>query len=738
MTVAILTEKPSAARNFAKALGGPSGTYNGEAYVIVAALGHLFEFVDPSDMVDPALKGSYSKWNLPDLPWDHSQMDFKRALTKGSAKTLATIKQACASASEIVIATDVDPTGEGQAIAWNILDEIGMHHKRITRMDFTDEAPASLQKSFTARQALPPMEQDPEYMKADYRARFDLLSMQFTRVATLQSGQREVLRQGRLKSAIVLLVGDQQKAHDDYTKTVSYQARYRDENDVLYTDPAQPLFAAEAEVPGGRAASAVTLDKRSDKRTAPRRLLDLSALSARLSTKGHKASTVLQTYQKMYEDQIVSYPRTDDKTITKAQFAELLPLVDRIAGVVGVDTALLTHRKPRATHVKDTGAHGANRPGLRVPPSLDALKAKYGPLSAAIYEELARSFLAIVAEDYLYESQEGHVTDAPTYLGRAAVPKSMGWKLVFSDTDAVEDDENAAGLGKRAEPIIHEIVPPRPEKPSMTWLMKQLERRNVGTGATRTSTYAEVTNASAKFTLLSESRGRITMTEIGQMSYRMLPGTRIGDLSLTEQVYASMDAIAAGTTTAEAELAKVAPWIKEDIDTMGRNALTMRKELGVSEEKIVQKEKFQGTWARTGEAVSFNRVWSGHTFTDKECTELLAGKEIEFSATSAKTGNDFNARGTLEKQNFNGHDYVGFKVDFGPKKDASGKPVPPSEFLGVQISAADQAKLGAGERVFLQGMMGRKKKAFDATVSFGPNPERGGEVGMIMHFEPRK
>ena len=37
----ILVEKPSAARNFAAALGGMKGTFNGESYVIVAARGHL-------------------------------------------------------------------------------------------------------------------------------------------------------------------------------------------------------------------------------------------------------------------------------------------------------------------------------------------------------------------------------------------------------------------------------------------------------------------------------------------------------------------------------------------------------------------------------------------------------------------------------------------------------------------------------------------------------------------------
>lgn len=33
----------------------------------------------------------------------------------------------------------------------------------------------------------------------------------------------------------------------------------------------------------------------------------------------------------------------------------------------------------------------------------------------------------------------------------------------------------------------------------MKWLMKQLEKRDVGTGATRTSAYSEVTNDKAKY-----------------------------------------------------------------------------------------------------------------------------------------------------------------------------------------------------------------------------------------------
>ncbi|WP_328964199.1 hypothetical protein [Streptomyces virginiae] len=71
--------------------------------------------------------------------------------------------------------------------------------------------------------------------------------------------------------------------------------------------------------------------------------------------------------------------------------------------------------------------------------------------------------------------------------------------------------------------------------------MKQLEKRDVGTGATRTSAYSEVTNDKAKYPLLTEKGRELRPAQAGEMSWRLLPGTRIGDLGLTEKVYADMD-----------------------------------------------------------------------------------------------------------------------------------------------------------------------------------------------------
>lgn len=63
--------------------------------------------------------------------------------------------------------------------------------------------------------------------------------------------------------------------------------------------------------------------------------------------KEYTTEQITETYQKMYDDKIVSYPRTEDNAITIDDFNELLPYADKIAAVVGIDSKLLSHKDPR-------------------------------------------------------------------------------------------------------------------------------------------------------------------------------------------------------------------------------------------------------------------------------------------------------------------------------------------------------------------------------------------------------
>ena len=722
--IGILTEKPSAGRNFAKALGGMSGVYNGESYTIVTARGHLYEFVDPDKQVTPTLSSKYKSWDLVNLPWDEHDFQWKRIPKKDTSATIKLIKDVLSKCDEIVIATDVDVTGEGELLAWEILDEANIKAKKYSRMFFVDESPASLQKGFVTRKPIASMSQDMDYIKALYRSKWDYMSMQFTRIATKCGDGQSVLRQGRLKSCMVQLVGDALKALKLYKKIPFYQNKFRDENGTIFSNPDEPMFPNKTQVPNTYTDSKVIVDSKTMKSTAPPRLLDLASLSAILSSKGVKANDVLTVYQKMYEAQILSYPRTDDKVITPEQFDELLPKIDDIAAVVGVNTALLTHRTPRNTHVKTGGAHGANRPGPNVPKSLDDLR-QYGACAPMLYEILAKNYLAILAEDYEYEHQEGHLEKYPAFKGSANVPKSLGYKAVFSDSDADEDvvDDASNGLGTIASPFIYEGFPPKPPTPTWNWLKNQLAKHDVGTGATRTSIYAEVTNDKAKYPLLIEKKGKLSMTEYGEMSYLLLKDTHIGSIAITEQLMKDMRDIAAGKANPDECLSRVKQLVIDDIEIMKRNSIEMRKELNIMEK--TEKERYTGTW--NGKEVSFAREWGGHRFTDEECEALCDGKEINIHGLVSKAGKTYGVKGKLSDLVYNGKKYVGFeRLGFADSNTI------PDEWCKHKFTDDEKAMLEAGKSVQLDGCVSKKGNVFACKVHWGKDEE--GKWKIIPEF----
>lgn len=722
--IGILTEKPSARRNFEKALGGVKGKFNGEEYILTNARGHLYELKMPEYQVPAEKIEKYRLWRLADLPWDKNDIKWERQSVKGASSDLKSIKNTLSACDEIVIASDDDPTGEGSLLAWEIIDELKLSRKKISRMYFVDESPKSIQDAFINRKPLTTSDKDPDYVKAWFRSRWDFLSMQFTRIATANGNGRAVLRNGRLKSAINYLVGAQIDAVNSYQKIPSYQNRFRDDNGVVYANPEEESFKTRDEVPQTYAKSDVVVDSKIIKHTAPPKLLDLAGLSAILSSEGFKAAEVLSVYQKMYEQQLLSYPRTEDKVITPEQFDELLPKVDKIADVVGANKALLTHRSPRTTHVKTGGSHGANRPGPNVPNSLEELEAKFGKLGSRIYKILASNYLAMLAEDYEYENQKGHLKDYPAFVGSANVPKSLGFKAIFNEDDEV--DENTKGLGQVAEPFVYEGFPPKPQEPTMKWLMKQLEKHDVGTGATRTSTYAEVTNQKTKYPLLKETKGKISMTDFGQMNYMLLPNTKIGDLKLTESLMGDMRDIAKGEKDPEAILNEVADLVRADIETMSENGQKMRKELGVQMAVVNENDYARGNW--NGKDVKFKKVIRGYELTDDEIQKLLDGETLKFTFT-AKSGKPYRMEGKLADLEFKGEKgkvikYVGVDLQFTNEV--------PDEFCKHKFTDDEKAMLEQGKAILVDDYVSKKGNNFSAMTRWGEKED--GTTGLILEF----
>lgn len=576
--ICILTEKPSAAKNFATALGGFKGNYCGQDYIIVNSVGHIFEYPDdPSSLVKASLADKYKSWDIKNLPWNEEDFIWKKKRRAGTKDIYNKIKESCMKAEEIVIATDNDPTGEGTLLADEILLNLNLKGKIFSRMFFEDESTKSIQRAFKNRVNIDNLEEDPDFIKADYRSKWDYLSMQFTRIASNASKRYAVLRNGRLKSFMNTLVGDELEAYNNYKPISIYQDAFLDEEGVWYIKKDNKNYLKKEDVSlKDLHESRVIYEEPIRKSTPPPKLLDLASLASILASLGYKAGYVKDVYQKMYNDSVVSYPRTEDSVITYEQFNDLLPNINAIADLVGIDKIHLTHRIPRSTHVKKSATHGANRPGSNIPSSLLELDKKYGRGASLIYKTLAVNTLTMFCEDYIYDVLPGYIKDFPDYKGSVTTPISLGYKNIWSiDDEKIEEKK----LGNIAKPSVKEIIKKRPPYPTMKWLMKQLEKYNVGTGATRTGVYAEVTNEKAKYPLMKDDKGKISLTTYGTDNYILLKNTHIGNSELTEQLQIEMKYIADNPDTdIYALLHNMQNYVTDDLKTMMDNSKSLKGE----------------------------------------------------------------------------------------------------------------------------------------------------------------
>ena len=745
MTYLLIVEKPSAAKNFAAALGGPAGSFEGQSYKIQTLYGHMLEFVEPHEMVDASEADQFKSWSPETMPWDASRMSWqKRAQVTKNMKTgkkqskqdgINAVKKAAQGCDAIVIATDKDPSGEGQLIGWEVIQAIGWRGK-VKRLYFTDESPKKLQQGFRDIVDLPAYNQDGEYLKSDVRSRWDFLSMQLTRLATDAARKKgydvKVVRQGRLKSVMTKLVADQLARVKAYKKVPYFEVKYKDDKGNTfsrkYEDGDAWRFAAKAEGEKDAAnygTGTVTVDSTTRKKTAPGKLLDLGGLTAILGTKGFTAKEILATYQKMYEAKIVSYPRTEDKVISVEQFNEMVPLVDKIAAVVGADTKLLTHRSARPTHVKDGGAHGANRPGVVVPSSLGNL-AQYGKSAEAIYTLLAKNFLAMFGEDYVYDAVKAHIQEHPAFTASISVPVDAGFKAIFDadneSKDEGDDDENASssGFGSQAKAIVSEGVNKKPPHPTHKWLEAQLSKYDVGTGATRSGTFSEITSGATA--LLESKRGKLGLTHTGAVAAALLEGSKIGDPVVTEQLFKSMKEVGALKLAPNEVLKTATDVVRHDKRVFYVNAEKLAQTVGAPT-GVAQKEKFTGVFGPSGREVTFNREWGGYRFTDEDLQLLLSGKNLTFSAKTKK-GSLMKVVGNLREFDYKGKTYFGFQRLDASDLTQESAPVP-DVWSGHRFTSDEQAKLRRGETFSIEAVSAKTGKPFTCNVTFGLSEYKG-------------
>lgn len=446
----ILTEKPSVAISFAKALNVKSnekkdGHIEDTSYCITWAVGHLVQPYEPQ-MYDP----KYANWSLDTLPI--LPYPFQYVPSDKTKKQFNVVKRLLErkDITEVIIATDAGR--EGEQIARLIFKLCNMDGKKLLRF-WSSQAltPDVITKEMANLK--PAANYDRLYFAGQCRQIADwYVGMNLSRFATLKFG--DSFSVGRCQTAILGMIVDRERAINDFKPSPffvidaafsndkgTWQGKwFKDKETKLDNqDQADAIVAAVT----GQTGKVESVDKQ-EKRQAPPLLYNLTVLQQDANKKhGLSAKQTLDTAQKLYEEfKCISYPRTESEVMGTSNVDFVKAIIDKLAGaypvLAGVDPAKISLANKRVFNDAKLTDHHA----LVVQ---DKLPDNANERERHVYNLILNRFAAAFHPDFVYEQTEVITTVAGhgfKSVGRVVL--ETGWKTVSSGDD--EDDEAVTEL----------------------------------------------------------------------------------------------------------------------------------------------------------------------------------------------------------------------------------------------------------------------------------------------------
>ena len=312
----VLTEKPSVARDIARFLGATTkqqGYLEGNDYQVTWALGHLVTLKEPEDY-DPKLR----KWKSRTLPFIPSAFELKLIKGTGVKRQFDIIKRLLKEADEIICATDAGR--EGELIFRYILDLSGCADKPFKRLWLSSLTHEAIGKAFDDLKA--GNAYDRLYAAARCRSEADwIVGLNATCNFTIRYGRNRVLWSvGRVQTPVLALIVKRDDTIRHFVSQPFWEliTQYRD---CLFRYTGDAFFQrkeAEAllkKVNGQH--FLINSIKAKEEIVKPPLLFDLTSLQREMNgAYGYSAAVTLKIAQKLYENKLISYPRTDSRFLS--------------------------------------------------------------------------------------------------------------------------------------------------------------------------------------------------------------------------------------------------------------------------------------------------------------------------------------------------------------------------------------------------------------------------------------
>lgn len=504
----VIAEKPSVAQSYAKNLSAykrEDGYLEGESCIVSWCLGHLAEYAQPEEY-DP----KYEKWQFDDLPILPEAWKLK--VSKDKKKQFEVIKTLMNRSDVEYLVNGCDAGREGELIFQRVYVLAGCR-KPVKRLWISSMEDAAIQKGFQT------MKSEEEYknlcMAAVCRAQADwLIGMNGTRAYTTRYFKRLVV--GRVQTPTLAMLAERQERIEHFQKEAFYKVALTDGkltvvSENIANEEAADLLAALC----NGSTAVVTQMKKERKKSFPPKLYDLTSLQREANRYfGYTAKRTLDMLQELYEEKLVTYPRTDSQFVTEDMKDSVEELVGKMPVLLSfVDYGQLGHGIKRVINNAKVSDHHAILPTKEaVEKGVSDLPADKKNLMMLICQQLVQA----TGEEYLYEQTDITVKcQEHDFKARGKIPVQMGFKEVEKafkhlcvKVEPVEEKEKETSIpagyeeGMRLFPVkadktTHYTSPPKSfnedtllaamETAGNKEFDSETEKKGLGTPATRAS-----------------------------------------------------------------------------------------------------------------------------------------------------------------------------------------------------------------------------------------------------------
>ncbi len=467
--IVCVAEKPSVGQYIAKVLGANTrhdGYFEGNGYQVTWTFGHLCALLDPNEYDE-----RWKAWTMSSLPMVPARFGIKVTDDKGVQKQFNIIKSLITQADEVINCGDAGQ--EGELIQRWVYQKAGCKCpvKRLWVSSLTEEAIAEGFKQLKDQSCYQSL-----YEAGLMRAIGDwLLGMNATRAYTLRYAKgtgkdRQILSIGRVQTPTLALVVKRQAEIENFVPRTYWELKtsYRDtlfsaqlpaeEDEYAITSPEQGQQLLDAIKNEPFIIRSVTKKKGTE--YAPR-LFDLTSLQVECNKKfAFSADKTLKIIQSLYEKRVTTYPRVDTTFLSddiypkvpatlqgiKDYFPQVAPLL--VLKADGTKTGLPKSKKV-FDNKKVTDHHAIIPTGQR-PDNITEEERKVFNLVAlrfiaAFYPDSEIATTTVLAKT-------GDIDFKVT--GKEIV--KPGWRVVFGDNNASEEDSNDEQKGAQVLPSFTE------------------------------------------------------------------------------------------------------------------------------------------------------------------------------------------------------------------------------------------------------------------------------------------